>query len=88
MDKIVGLMEEFCTIHNESCRFRRDYSGRGMFGRSCVGIVCSGNPQEMLAGLCDFLYNNGIVSVKDALENICQDNMGKDTILYFPKISL
>ena len=39
MDKneIIELIQLFC-IHN-GCKYRDDYSGRGMSGRTCAGIV-------------------------------------------------
>ena len=60
-----------------------------MFGRRCVGISGS-NPCLLLAQLIDFFY---LMSTDDTEEfcemagnQICMDNMGKDFIVYFPKI--
>lgn len=44
---VAGLVEEFCD-GRQDCRFYPDYSGRGMFGRRCVGIVASGNRYDVL----------------------------------------
>jgi hypothetical protein len=56
-------------------RIYRGYSGRGMFGKSCVGIVCEDATEciESAAGL-------GIRGAKT-------DNMGKRMIVYWPSIS-
>ena len=86
MVNIAELIEEFCEIHSDECRFRKNYSGRGMFGKRCVGLDCDKNSLDILAKLCDFLHSNNIESVEDALGNICQDSMGKGIIIYFPHI--
>lgn len=50
------------------------YSGRGMFGDDCMGVICSDiNKCLLQAGnLC--------------LKNVRTDNMGLDYIVYFPSI--
>lgn len=66
----------------------RSYSGRGMYGRSCVGvtvdrgtsafnlaaeiIASSADPVEMADSLCKL--------------NVSQDSMGLDSIIYFPNV--
>ena len=41
---MLQLIREFCEdtdySKDQRYRFRDDYAGRGMFGRTCVGIVC------------------------------------------------
>jgi hypothetical protein len=51
-----------------------DYSGRFMYGARCVGIVTS-NPMKVI----EEASANGI---RGALT----DNMGKDTIVYWPHV--
>ena len=54
---------------------RTDYSGRGMFGKTCYGIVCaSANECLEVAG------SHGLRGGKT-------DNMGKNYIVYWPNIS-
>lgn len=52
-----------------------DYSGRGMFGKNCYGIVCA-NINECLE-----------VAGKHGLRNARTDNMGKNYIVYWPHIT-
>lgn len=80
------LVESFCEEHSDECSFYADYSGRGMFGRRCVGIDCRGNCLRLLIQLCDYLYEHGYPSASEALGNICQDSLGRNTIIYFPSI--
>lgn len=88
MNNVAELIEEFCEIHDhDECYFYGNYSGRGMFGKQCVGIVCRDNLLETIVKLCDYLYDCEVESVADALGNICRDSLGKDTIIYFPSIS-
>ncbi|MEK7414226.1 MAG: hypothetical protein AAB263_13005 [Planctomycetota bacterium] len=51
---------------------RLDYSGRGMFGAQCLGIVCD-DPEDVIAE----------VGVKGART----DSMGKSVIVYWPSIT-
>lgn len=85
MCDIIELIEEFCTINN--LKYYKYYSGRGMFGRHCCGIICNGNMLEVMLRLTDFLYENGIDNLKDVLGTPCWDNMGLDIIIYFPSLS-
>ena len=53
---------------------REDYSGRGMFGEHCLGIVCSdGNRCLEIAG------SKGIIRGR-------LDSMGTSTIVYWPHL--
>lgn len=75
----------------------RSYSGRGMFGEECVGFVCQ-NPL-IACFLLGEQYLNFLLGKQDELEDkynhtdwtlnslvISQDNMGLETIVYFPRI--
>jgi hypothetical protein len=65
---------------------RTGYSGRGMNGRTCVGLVVS------LPDLMQFFLVLGeVVGVKDALDlsvQVRSDGMGTSTIWYFPRWQL
>ena len=57
--------------------FRESYSGRAMFGTSCVGIVTD-DPD----GVLQEIGSRGLdLTVK-------RDSMGLRTILYFPNVSI
>jgi hypothetical protein len=53
---------------------RYDYSGRGMYGKSCVGIVC-GNKTECIEA-----------AARKGLKGARTDAMGRHAIVYWPKI--
>lgn len=82
MERITSLIKEFCES-NEECRYHQGYSGRGMFGRQCIGIVVEGDVFKQIVRLCDFLHENGIDSAEDALGTICIDSFGMGKIIYF-----
>lgn len=51
-----------------------NYSGRGMFGETCVGIICP-NAIECI----EFAANVGLTGARS-------DNMGKELIVYWPNL--
>lgn len=55
--------------------FRGDYSGRGMFGRTCCGIACD-NPTEVIE-----------LAAERGIKGAAYDNMGKRYIVYWPEIA-
>lgn len=67
----------------------RSYSGRGMFGKTCLGFVVrhhDGN--SWLCKLVRYAAENpdeGRI-IADELESYSDDNMGLDTIIYFPDV--
>jgi len=68
----------------------RSYSGRGMYGRSCLGITCS-NPMETLmqivAQIADGNYADDLFQTYDSMVNVKMDSMGIDSIIYFPNLT-
>ena len=56
----------------DSRSLRTDYSGRGMFGRTCWGIVCD-DPNDII--------------VEVGLKGAKTDSMGTSTIVYWPNIT-
>ena len=59
-----------------------DYSGRGMYGKSCMGITVDNLERSIFRigrESCDFDFC-------EQLENFRTDNLGRDYIIYFPKI--
>lgn len=53
---------------------RTDYSGRGMFGKTCMGVICE-DPNECLEAAGSLGVRGGRI-----------DNMGKQYIVYWPTI--
>jgi len=80
-------IENFCNDNDFT--FYDRYSGRGMLGEKCVGIVCN-NVTDTMVDLIDFIAENNQISIKQAkkiLGNYRSDNMGLKYILYFPTIN-
>jgi hypothetical protein len=75
MNENVRILREVSERFN--CEYRERYSGRGMYGRNCVGVVCS-NPLS----LCMTLGKEGFDV--DLIPRT--DNMGLSTIVYFPDL--
>ena len=65
---------------NIGADLRRNYSGRGMFGKECIGIV------GPLASLVHVVMHVTLEDPALALEllNISHDSMGLDMIFYWP----
>jgi len=71
----------------------RSYSGRGMYGKSCLGVEINGNVGKLFAKIVEelsYVDRNEVGSgyifeeVSEAFENMETDSMGLDTIVYFP----
>jgi len=63
---------EAAVEDDDSLSLRKDYSGRGMFGKTCYGIVCD-NPGDVIAQV--------------GLPGARQDSMGKSAIVYWPSVA-
>lgn len=55
-------------------RVRKSYSGRGMFGKSCMGIECSS-----VTECIEVAAQHGLTGAK-------WDSMGKSYIVYWPHV--
>lgn len=57
----------------------RNYSGRGMYGRECLGVVVSDSSKIFLLGahLGEYAFD---------ISDICFDRMGLRHIIYFPRL--
>lgn len=78
----------FCEAHGYTCY--EDYSGRNMYGRQCIGIVCQ-SPLQAQSELQSYLESsNGVLddNMMLALRDGKEDDMGKQKILYFPLINV
>ena len=79
---------------DEDLRFRRDYSGRGMYGKECIGITADdlGSVLRVMETLHDaYSYEDEAVGAmyRALVDNSPRsDNMGLSTIFYWPSISV
>lgn len=76
------------VAENPQYNLYENYSGRGMFGRNCLGVVVKqGNSfMEFLMDLTRYLEQNDIEDTNLDLEGVSYDDLGLDTIIYFPNI--
>lgn len=72
----------------------RSYSGRGMYGKECLGVVDS-DSFEVIGDVVAALHKSGLVNGEDGfavddltsfIKSANQDSMGLDTIVYWPSL--
>jgi hypothetical protein len=85
--EIKDAIKEFVG-QTDGCSVYEGYSGRGMFGKTCLGIVISEgfSYMEVLVKLTRYLDENDVDDLDLKLESPAIDSLGLDTILYFPRI--
>ena len=73
---------------NNQYELYENYSGRCMFGRTCLGVIVQQNDSFMdfIIKLTKYLDDNDVDDVDFKLEGATYDNLGLDTIVYFPNI--
>ena len=73
---------------NNQYELYENYSGRCMFGRTCLGVIVQQNDSFMdfIIKLTKYLDDNDVDDVDCKLEGATYDNLGLDTIVYFPNI--
>jgi hypothetical protein len=72
---MTNLQKLQATAKEVNGELRFDYSGHGMFGRTCYGIVC-----EDIFQCVEIAASNGLRGAK-------YDDMGRQFIVYWPHIS-
>src|ERR1700737_3926727 len=69
------------------------YSGRGMYGKECVGVNIDCEVLDFAADVIDSLLNDGFDTdevgnvVTKAFHGARSDGMGKRTVVYFPRFA-
>jgi hypothetical protein len=87
LSKFVTLCEDLDIVADPS------YSGRGMYGRRCIGIIAK-RPNDIAKFLLvlmpqidpRFSINDGELDYSPDWENFSSDNVGRDIIYYWPTI--
>ena len=83
------LLKSACEDSGE-VNFRNTYSGRGMYGRQCVGITGSRDDcMRVIASVICELHNMDNSAFEEEVEELLgsdQDSMGYDIILYWPQL--
>lgn len=72
----------------------QSYSGRGMYGKVCLGVSCDNAITTLLEAISGFVENCGsdqdemdkVFEFVQLLKNPKTDSLGRGQILYFPNI--
>ena len=67
----------------------RPYSGRAMYGESCLGIVTHNATRSLLTlakNLMDIGEGELLTTLRDATTR--EDSMGRDAVIYFPSLTV
>lgn len=85
---VANAIRQFVAQAGDEYSIYEDYSGRGMFGQKCLGIVVyqGYSYMEMLMKLTQYLDEHDFDDADLELEGISIDSLGMDTIVYFPRI--
>lgn len=85
--KMADAIRKFVK-ENPQYKLYENYSGRGMFGRICLGVVVSKGDSFMnfLMELMRYMNKLGMEDTELELEGVSYDELGLDTIVYFPEI--
>src|SRR5512135_776569 len=67
----------------------RSYSGRGMYGRTCLSVEISRHESlgDMLADIIENTDEDNQREIADGFRDMCWDNMGLDMVYYFANVS-
>lgn len=83
------VVRRFCEKNSDRYCIYENYSGRGMFGRSCLGIVIrDGSPYlPVMMEFTGFLDAYGFNGNEPEFADASFDSLGLSTIVYFPNIA-
>lgn len=76
-------------LENEMGLDVRSYSGRGMYGKQCLGVeVSRGGLGDFIADVFEAVAGNedDATLAADAFRSMSTDSMGLDTIVYFTQV--
>ena len=80
----IELLEEIAR--EVAGRVRTDYSGRGMFGDTCIGITTTPHRLLELGAVISRLVNDEALR-EELTRNSNTDSMGYDTIVYWARVT-
>ena len=80
--ELYQIVMDFCEAYGYE--YRNDYSGRGMYGATCVGFTCS-NVNRALMEFGGFVVVNG-AGLDDFIACLSTDSLGYGVIVYFTSI--
>ena len=78
------MKKEFAEFLADACggELRDDYSGRGMYGRTCYGVVVDSPTDAMLMAMQELQSDPECYEDLEIPNGMAMDSMGYDTILY------
>ena len=85
--RVSNLIKKFCEENSDKYYVYENYSGRFMFGKTCLGIVVKNgfSQMEMLIKLTEYVDKEDLVGDElEFSEGVSIDELGLDTIVYFP----
>lgn len=81
---------DLCELIEEVGFDPRDYSGRGMYGKVCIGVTCD-DPLSVIQDITEIIMRDYKPAVAKTflskLRNHATDDMGLSQILYWPRIA-
>lgn len=82
--RFIDLLEDLAMSQGGTVR---SYSGRGMFGRYCVGFVCDEytNPFDLGVALGEMASDSTYGIEVCELPSAAMDSLGRSTIIYWPR---
>lgn len=86
--EVANLIRKFCEEHSDKYYVYENYSGRGMMGAKCIGVVvrCGNSIMTFMFELAKYL-DSYVEDIDVTLfESIAYDDLGLDSIAYFPLI--
>lgn len=87
---IADAVRQFVEQSGDKYSIYESYSGRGMFGKTCLGVVVRNGYSYMdfLIKLTTYLNDNDFEDVDFSLEGVGVDELGLDSIVYFPNMEV
>lgn len=87
--QIAAITDTMYDLGMEPDGVRTDYSGRGMYGRTCFGIDIDGAAAGFTFKLGVALAaNHPELAEELSYETVATDNMGLGTIVYWPNVTV
>ncbi len=78
------ILQEMLESAGYDCR---SYSGRGMFGQTCLGVSCEiGELFQAILGEVNETNLDSLWSLQKTFREMKTDSMGRGTIVYFPDV--
>lgn len=81
-------IRQFCEENAYKYTIYEDYSGRYMFGRKCLGVIVKQyySYMEFFMDLTKYLSENNVDDYNQELEGVGIDELGMDSVVYFPRM--